>query len=242
MATRPSSAGEAKKPITWGRWVLAAGLILGIVGFYAFGLDAYFSWDFVREHLDAVKAWVQENQVLALGVGFLVYVTMAALSLPAAAILSLVVGAVFGRWVGTGLVSVAATLGATLAFLSSRYLFRDWVQQRFGKRLVALDRGLDRDGAYYLFTLRLVPLFPFFLINLGMGLTRLPVRTFAWVSWVGMLPGTFLYINAGAELGSLDSPRDVLSPGILVSFALLGVVPLLLRMTLLRGQEDKQHA
>jgi uncharacterized membrane protein YdjX (TVP38/TMEM64 family) len=231
-----------KKPISRGRWALAAGLILGVVGFYAFRLDAYFSWDFVREHLDTAKAWVQEHQVLALGVGFLVYVMVTALSLPAAAILSLVVGAVFGRWLGTGLVSVAATLGATLAFLSSRFLFRDWVRKRFGERLVALDRGLERDGAYYLFTLRLVPLFPFFLINLGMGLTRLPVRTFAWVSWVGMLPGTFLYINAGAELGSLDSPRDVLSPGILVSFALLGVVPLLLRKTLLRGQENKQHA
>jgi uncharacterized membrane protein YdjX (TVP38/TMEM64 family) len=134
------------------------------------------------------------------------------------------------------LVGVAATLGATLAFLSSRYLFRDWVQRRFGPRLDALNRGIEKDGAYYLFTLRLVPLFPFFLINLGMGLTRLPVRTFAWVSFLGMLPGTFLYVNAGTELGKLNSLADVASPGLLAAFALLGIVPLVLRKLLLRAR------
>jgi uncharacterized membrane protein YdjX (TVP38/TMEM64 family) len=240
MASGPNSTEATAKRPSGGRWTLAAGLILGVVAFYALGLNRYFSWEFVRAHLDALNAWVQEHALLALLASFLMYVAVTALSLPAAAILSLVVGALFGRWVGTGLVSVAATLGASLAFLSSRYLFRDWVRRRFGERLGALDRGLERDGAYYLFTLRLVPLFPFFLINLGMGLTRLPLRTFAWVSWLGMLPGTFLYVNAGAEIGSLESPADVLSPGILVSFALLGLVPLLLRKFLLRGQESKR--
>jgi uncharacterized membrane protein YdjX (TVP38/TMEM64 family) len=228
----------AKRP-AWGRWGLAAGLVLAIVAFYILGLNQYFSWEFVRGHLDGIQAWVNEHYLPALAACLFIYVAVTALSLPVAAILSLAVGALFGRWVGTGLVGVAATLGATLAFLSSRYLFRDWVQRRFGARLEALNRGLEKDGPYYLFTLRLVPLFPFFLINLGMGLTRMPTWTFAWVSLLGMLPGTFLYVNAGEELGNLESPADVGSPGILVSFALLGIVPLLLRKWLVR---DRRHA
>jgi uncharacterized membrane protein YdjX (TVP38/TMEM64 family) len=144
-------------------------------------------------------------------------------------VLSLAGGALFGRWIGTAIVSVASTAGATGAFLACRYLFRDLLQVRWGRLLRPIDRGLEADGPYYLLTLRLVPAFPFFLINAAMGLTRMPVATFWWVSQLGMLPGTFLYLNAGAELGRITSPRDVLSPGVLVSLTLLGVVPLLAR-------------
>ena len=214
----------------WSRWVLAAGLVLAVVAFYALGLDRYVSWDYVRSHLDAIQARVREDPLPAALAFFLVYVAVTALSLPAAAVLTLLGGAVFGRWLATGVVSVAATVGATLAFLSSRYLFRDWVRRSFGPRLEALDRGVGREGAYYLLTLRLVPLFPFFLINLGMGLTRMRARTFAWVSFVGMLPGTFVYANAGTAIGSLESPKDVLSPGVIVSLALLGLLPLVLKL------------
>lgn len=211
------------------RWLLAGLLVLAAAGFYALGLYRYLSWDYLRGNRDFLLEQVREHLVLALLLFFLGYVAVTALSLPAATGMSLAAGALFGLWLGTGLVSLAATLGATLAFLLSRYLFRDWVTRHFGVRVEPLNRGVDRDGAYFLFTLRLVPIFPFFLVNLGMGLTRLPVRTFFWVSLLGMLPATFVYVNAGTRLATLNSPRDVLSPSVLVSLALLGLVPLGLR-------------
>jgi uncharacterized membrane protein YdjX (TVP38/TMEM64 family) len=152
-----------------------------------------------------------------------------ALSLPVATILTLVGGALFGRGLGTAVVSLASTLGATLAFLLSRYLVRDWVQHRFGERLGPINRGVEKDGAWYLFTLRLLPVVPYFLINLAMGLTPLRVTTFLVVSWLGMLPLTYLYINVGTELASLDSPAGIVSPKVLLALALAGVVPLVLR-------------
>jgi uncharacterized membrane protein YdjX (TVP38/TMEM64 family) len=211
------------------RWLLAAVLVLAIAGFYLLGLDRYLSWEYVRAHLDMFQADVQENLAVAVLAFFGIYVALTALSLPAATVLSLLAGTLFGRWLGTAVVILAATAGASLACLTSRYLFQDFVQRRFGSRIEGIHRGVDRDGAYYLFTLRLVPVFPFFLINLGMGLTRMPVRTFAWVSLVGMLPGTFVYVNAGTALASIDSARGILSPGVLISLALLGIVPLALR-------------
>src|SRR5262249_37441880 len=160
-------------------------------------------------------------------------------SLPVATIVSLLGGALFGRWLGTAVVLLAATLGATLAFLSSRYLLRGFVERRFGGRVEALNRGLDREGAYYLFFLRLVPVFPFFLINLGMGLTRFSTWTFFWVSLLGMLPGTFIYVNAGTALATIQSPAGILSPTVLISFALLGLFPLLLRKLVPRRNTDR---
>jgi uncharacterized membrane protein YdjX (TVP38/TMEM64 family) len=211
-----------------------------MLGFYALGLHRYVSREYLHAHLDAMREETRRHLLLALLVFALVYVAVTALSLPVATALGLAAGALFGRWLGTGVVSLAATLGATLAFLGSRYLFRDWVQRRFGSRLGALNRGVEQDGAYCLLTLRLVPVFPFFLVNLGMGLTPLRARTFAWVSLLGMLPGTFLYVNAGAELGRIDSARAVLSPGVLISLALLGLVPLALRL-LTRWARDRRH-
>ena len=167
--------------------------------------------------------------LLAVLVYFFIYVAVTALSLPAASLVTLVGGALFGRWLGTAVVSLASTLGATLAFLGSRYLLRDWVQGRFGNRLAAINRGVEKDGAFYLLTLRLVPLVPFWLVNLGMGLTPIGLWTYVCVSWIGMLLGTFLYVNVGTELATLESPKGLLSPTMLGSLALLGIVPLIVR-------------
>ena len=216
----------------WPRLFLALGLLLAVGLFYALGLQQYISWDYIRSHLDDWRADVDRNLLLSLAVFFVIYVVVTALSLPAALPLTLVGAALFGRWVGTGVISLASTLGATLAFLSSRYLLRDWVQRTFEARLEPLNRGVERDGAFYLFTLRLVPAVPFFLINLGMGLTPMRVLTYALVSWAGMLPGTFLYVNVGTELGTLESPSGLLSWQILGSLALLGIVPLVIRKLL----------
>jgi uncharacterized membrane protein YdjX (TVP38/TMEM64 family) len=214
---------------SWLRWILAVLILAAIVAFYASGLFRYVSLEYLRHHLDMLKAEVQQHLLVALLVFFLLYLSVTALSLPAAGVLTMLAGALFDRWLGTAVVSLASTLGATLAFLSSRYLFRDGVQRRFGARLRALNEGVAREGAYYLFTLRLVVVMPFFLINLGMGLTPMRVRTFAWVSLLGMLPGTFLYVNAGCEFEKIHSPGDVLSPGLLLSLALLGLAPLAFR-------------
>jgi uncharacterized membrane protein YdjX (TVP38/TMEM64 family) len=211
------------------RLLLVAGLALAVAAFYLFGLDRYLSWEYLRTHLDLLQHQVREHLLPALLLFFVVYTAVTALSLPAAAVLTLVAGALFGRWLGTGVVSLASTTGATLAFLTSRYVLRDFVQRRYAARLRGLNEGVEKDGAYYLFTLRLVPVFPFFLVNLGMGLTPIRLRTYVWVSWLGMLAGTFLYVNAGQELGRIDSSGDVFSPAVLVSFALLGIVPLVIR-------------
>ena len=214
-----------------GRWAVIAGVVLAVALFYALGLYDYVSWDYVRSHLDGLRAQVQQDLLLAVLVFFLVYVAVTALSLPAAAVLSLLAGALFGRWVGTAVVSAAATLGATLAFLGSRYLFRDFIQRRWGDKLRAVNAGVARDGAYYLLALRLVPVFPFFLINLGMGLTPLRVGTFVGVSFVGMLPGTFVYVNAGSTAQeTIRSPQDVLSWQMGLALALLALLPLALKL------------
>jgi uncharacterized membrane protein YdjX (TVP38/TMEM64 family) len=209
-------------------------VLLAVVLFYALGGHDYVSWDYLREHLDQLRAWSDEHLLAALLLFVLLYVVVTGLSLPVATVLTLAAGALFGTWPGTGVVSVGSTLGATLAFLGSRYLFRDFVRRRFGPRLEALDRGVERDGAVYLLTLRLVPAVPFWLVNLGMGLTAMRTRTFALVSWVGMLPATFVYANAGATLRSLRAPADVMTPGVFASLALLAVLPLALRFAVNR--------
>lgn len=214
---------------TWLRWLVFLAFVILLGGFYTLGLYEYFDWDYIQANLAAFQTWVNNNYFIAMLAFFLLYCTITGLSLPVAPILSLLAGALFGRFVGTGIVLVAATVGATLAFLSSRFLFRDWVERRFGSRLETFNRGVDSDGAYYLFTLRLVPLFPFFLINLGMGLTTMRTWTYFWVSLIGMLPGTFVYVNTGQALAALKEPRDILSVEVMVAFALLGVVPLLIR-------------
>ncbi|MBV2132652.1 FAD-dependent oxidoreductase [Pseudomonas sp. MAP12] len=219
------------------------GLLLALVAlFFVFDLGQYLDLARLKAEQAALEAQVAARPWRAAGLFLLVYVATTALSLPGAALLSLVAGALFGLLAGSVLVSLASTLGACLAMLSSRFVLRDWVQRRFGPRLAAIDRGIARDGAFYLFALRLVPAFPFFLINLAMGLTRLPLRTFAWVSQLGMLPGTLVYVNAGRELGRLDSLAGILSPGLLGAFALLGLFPLLARLLLERLKARRVYA
>jgi len=210
--------------------ILVLLLIAGLVAaFFAFDLGRFFSLEYFKAQQQAITDWYRAHPGQTMAGFFLLYVAVTGLSLPGAAVLTLVAGALFGFVIGTLIVSFASSIGATLAFLSSRFLLRDWVQQRFGDRLKSINEGIEKDGAFYLFTLRLVPAFPFFVINLLMGLTRLPTRTFYWVSQIGMLAGTLVYVNAGTELAKIDSLRGILSPGLLISFTVLGLFPLIAR-------------
>lgn len=208
---------------------LGLGIAVFVALFFMFDVQRFLSLEAMQHSLAALQQAYAEHRVLMVGGFFLCYVLMAAFSLPGAVVMGLAGGAVFGFWVATIAVSFASSVGATLAFLLSRYLFRDVVQRRFGDSLAAMNEGVAREGAWYLFTLRLIPVFPFFIINLLMGLTPMPVRTFYWVSQLGMLGGTMVFVNAGKELGRLESLSGILSPSILVAFALLGLFPLLVK-------------
>ena len=209
------------------RWGLLAALVLAVIAFFAFGLGRYLSLEFIKSQQGQLEAWRAANPLVAALTFFGIYIAVTALSLPGATILTLAAGAIFGLGWGSLIASFAASIGATLAFLISRAVLRDWVQARFGERLAAIDDGVRKDGAFYLFTLRVVPLFPFFLINLAMGLTRIRVLTFYWVSQLGMLLGTVVYVNAGTQLARIDKLSDVATPVVLASLALLGLFPLI---------------
>ncbi len=195
--------------------------------FFAFDLDRHLTLESLKQSQHDFAMLKSQSPWLVTGGFFLVYVVSTALSLPGAVILTLAAGALFGLVQGTILVSFASSIGATLAFLASRFVLRDAVQRRFGNSLQAINDGVAREGALYLFTLRLVPVFPFFLINLLMGLTPMKTRTFYWVSQVGMLAGTLVFVNAGTQLAALQSLSGILSPGLLFSFTLLGIFPLI---------------
>ncbi len=198
-----------------------------IVLFFVFDLGQYLNLEYLKSQKQAIENYYQNNPLTTMGIYFLAYVIMAALSLPGAVILTLAGGAVFGLITGTLLVSFASTIGATLAFLISRTLLRDVIQKKFGDSLVSFNEGVKKDGAFYLFTLRLVPVFPFFVVNLVMGLTALKTSTYYWVSQLGMLIGTIVFVNAGTQLGKIDSVSGILSPALIGSFVLLGLFPLL---------------
>ena len=187
------------------------------------------SLDTLKIHQQTLLDRVEQAPLQSALIYFAVYVLVSALSIPGAVLLTLLGGAIFNLWEATLLVSLASTLGTTLAMLVSRYLLRDWVQRRFAAQMNTIDAGMVRDGARYLFALRLMPLFPFFLVNLLMGLTRIQVRHYWWVSQLAMLPATVIYLNAGRELGKLTTLRDILSPGLLFAFTLLGLLPLVTR-------------
>ncbi|MCK5837505.1 MAG: VTT domain-containing protein, partial [Desulfobacula sp.] len=195
--------------------------------FFLFDLNLYFSLSNLKNELAAFKTYYGQHKVWTMTVYMVVYVLMAALSLPGAAIMTLAGGALFGLLYGLLLVSFASTIGATLAFLFSRYLFRDWVQHKFSSKLAAINKGIEKEGGFYLFTLRLVPIFPFFVINLVMGLTPIRVGVFYIVSQVGMFPGTIIFINAGNMLAKIESASGILSLNIILSFALLGIFPII---------------
>jgi len=213
-----------------GRILLLLVIVLAIASFFVFDLGQYLTLANLKARQAELAAFVDERPVLAIAAFFLLYVAVTALSLPGAAIMTLAAGAIFGLWRGTLIVSFASTIGASLAFLSSRYLLRDWVKARFGSRVDAIDRGIAQDGAFYLLTLRLIPAFPFFLINLAMGLTAMRLLTFALVSQIGMLAGTIVYVNAGTRLAAIESTGDVLSPALIGSFVLLGLFPLVAKV------------
>ena len=210
--------------------------------FFSFDLHQHLTLEGLKNGLAGFESWrAQAPWLVAMGF-LLIYILVTALSLPGAAVMTLAAGALFGVLWGTVIVSFASSIGATLAFLVSRYLLKDTVQSRFGDRLKAINRGIERDGAFYLFTLRLVPVFPFFLINLLMGLTPIKAATFYWVSQVGMLAGTIVYVNAGTQLAQLESLSGILSPSLLFSFALLGIFPFIARKLVSLFQAKRVYA
>ncbi|TIH13377.1 TVP38/TMEM64 family protein [Marinifilum sp. JC120] len=197
--------------------------------FFAFDLDRFLTLEYLKNSRQEFQVFYDQNPLLTISSFFLAYILIVGLNLPGAAVLGLAGGAMFGFTVGVVTISFASSIGATLACFFSRYLFRDYVQQKFGDRLDKVNRGIEEEGAFYLFTMRLIPVIPFVAINLVMGLTPIRLRTFYWVSQVGMLPGTMVYINAGKELGGIESLAGIVQPGVLISFALLGLFPLVVK-------------
>jgi uncharacterized membrane protein YdjX (TVP38/TMEM64 family) len=221
--------------------LLVAAVIGLIVAFWALHLSQYFTLAYLKGSAEVFRALYIEHKALVILVYFLVYVATTSLSLPGAAVLTIAGGAFFGLLTGTLIVSFASAIGATVACFVSRFILRDWVQGKFGDKIIRINEGIEKEGAFYLFTLRLIPLFPFWVINLVMGVTKIPLRSFYWVSQVGMLPGTIVYVNAGRELAKIDSLRGILSPGLFISFVLIGILPLAAKklVALYRGSRGR---
>lgn len=205
--------------------ILVLVLLGAIVAYFLFDLGQILSLENFKASQADIVAAKDVNPVLYIAGFFILYVAVTGLSIPGAAIMTLIAGALFGVVVGTIIVSFASTLGASLAFLSARFVLREWVQGKFGQRLRAIDEGLEKDGAFYLFTLRLIPVFPFFVINLLMGLTRIKTGTFFWVSQLGMLPATIVFVNAGTQISRIESTAGLLSPMLIASFVALALFP-----------------
>jgi uncharacterized membrane protein YdjX (TVP38/TMEM64 family) len=209
------------------RFALFGAVAVAVIAFFALGLGHYLSLENLQASRAHVVDQVAQNPAFASFAFFVLYVLVTGLSLPGAAVMTLAAGAIFGVVWGVVLVSFASAIGATIAFVIARTLIGDWVQRRFGQYLEPINRGFETEGAFYLFTLRMVPLFPFFVINLLMGLTRIRVGQFYWVSQVGMLAGTVLFVFAGTQLAEIHRLGDVLSPGVIAALTLLGVFPLI---------------
>lgn len=214
-------------------------VVAAIAAFFMFDLGQYLDLAYFKAQQDRLQALVDARPIISAALFALIYIAVTALSLPGAAVMTLVAGALFGLLWGTFLASFASSIGATLAFLVARFVMRDWVQKNYGQRLKAINRGVEKDGAFYLFTLRLVPAFPFFVINLVMGLTPIRAATFYLVSQLGMLAGTLVYVYAGTQLATIDRLADVLSPGLIAAFVLLGLFPLIARKLVERVQSRK---
>jgi uncharacterized membrane protein YdjX (TVP38/TMEM64 family) len=226
------------------RKMIIVALIVGLIAiFKIFNLGDYLTLSYIKESQKKFEILYSERPLLVMAVYMMMYILVTSLSLPGAAIMTLAGGALFGLLIGTIVVSFASTIGATLACFVSRFVLRDWVQGRFGDKLRDVNAGIEREGAFYLFTLRLIPVFPFWLINLVMGLTKMPLRTFYWVSQVGMLVGTIVYVNAGKELAKINSISGILSPGLILSFVLLGLFPIATKklLSLYRSEKQSRH-
>jgi len=218
-----------KRSTRWKRWLLLFIVVGGVLLIWRAGVVDFLTLENLKLRQAELIEWVSTNPGLAAAIFFVGYVAVAATSIPGAAVMTLAAGALFGLLEGTALVSFASTIGASLAFLLARFVLRDSLRTHYGERLRKIDAGIDRDGAFYLFTLRLVPVFPFFLVNLLAGLTPIRLRTFYWVSQLGMLAGTLAYVYAGTQLAQIESTNDVLSPGLIGAFVLLGMLPQIAR-------------
>jgi uncharacterized membrane protein YdjX (TVP38/TMEM64 family) len=222
------------KPAIINKIIIVLAIVLLILLFRLLHLDDYLTLAYLKESREQLALLYAERTGLVIAVYMLIYIVATALSLPGAVILTLAGGALFGLVTGTIVISFASTIGATLACMVSRFLLRDWVQKRFGDKLQRINEGMEREGGFYLFTLRLIPVFPFFVINLAMGLTRIKLSTYYLISQLGMLPATLVYVNAGKELGQLNSLAGILSPGLIFSFVLLGLFPLTVKKIMAR--------
>ena len=207
--------------------VIVVVLLAAVAAYFAFDLSRFFSLDYIKGSQAKFAELYAAQPALVIASFFAIYVAVTAISLPGAAILTLAAGAIFGLLVGTIIVSFASSVGATIAFLAARFIMGETVQKKFGQRMAEINKGVDKEGAFYLFTLRLVPLVPFFVINLLMGLTKMKTLTFYWVSQVGMLLGTLVFVNAGTELAKISSLKGILTPGLIGSFVLLGIFPII---------------
>ena len=218
--------------------MVVAGAVL-VALFFAFELQQYLTLDYLKESQARFADLYHAKPVLVIGAYMGIYILVTALSLPGAVILTLAGGALFGLVTGLIVVSFASSIGATLACFVARFVLRDWVQNKFGDKLSTINEGIVKEGAFYLFTLRLIPVFPFFVINLVMGLTRMSLFTFYWVSQLGMLAGTAVFVNAGKELAKIDSLSGILSPGLIGSFVILGLFPLVVKklVTFFQGRK-----
>ena len=218
--------------------IVIVGLIVAVK---VFGIDQYLTLSYLKGSLDSLKSLYANHSLMVIVVYFVIYVVTTSLSLPGASPLGIAGGALFGFWTATIVVSFASTIGATLACFVSRFLLRDWIQNKFGDRVKKVNEGIEKEGAFYLFTLRLIPIFPFWLINLAMGLTKMSLVKFYWVSQIGMLPGTMVFVNAGKELAKIDSIKGILTPSLIISFALIGIFPITVKklIALYRSKKGK---
>jgi uncharacterized membrane protein YdjX (TVP38/TMEM64 family) len=201
-------------------------ILAGVAAFRFFHLGQYLTLAHIKESGQEYVLLYKEHKALVIATYMVIYIFATSLSLPGAVVLTIAGGALFGLLTGTIIVSFASTIGGTLACFVSRFFLRNWVEEKFSDKIGKVNEGIKKEGAFYLFSLRLIPIFPFWLINLLMGVTKMRLVTFYWISQIGMLPGTVVYVNAGKELARIDSLKGIISPELVVSFALLGIFPL----------------
>jgi uncharacterized membrane protein YdjX (TVP38/TMEM64 family) len=206
--------------------VVIVGLVVAVK---ALNLDQYLTLSYLKGSLDSFKSLYENHRLMVIAGYFIIYVLTTSLSLPGASPLGIAGGALFGFWTATIVVSFASTIGAALSCSISRFLLRDWIQNKFGDKIAKVNEGIEKEGAFYLFTLRLIPVFPFWMINLAMGLSKMSLLKFYWVSQIGMLPGTMVFVNAGKELAKIESVKGIFSPSLIISFALIGIFPIVIK-------------